>query len=133
LLASAADRSAILWDLSGRHAIGLPLGGTNDVSTGVAFHPDGNEIAIGHYDGSIGILDVTTRKELKRIHDGSVVFSVAFSPDGRLLAAGSIDGKVRLWDTATWSPSGSPLDAGIAWVWQVAFSPDGKLLAVAAD
>ncbi|MCA1831842.1 MAG: WD40 repeat domain-containing protein [Actinobacteria bacterium] len=132
-LASAADRSAVLWDLSGRHALGSPIGATGDVATDVAFRPDGARLAIGHYDGSIGIVDVASRKEIARIAGRSIVYAVRYSPDGSLIAAGSSDGKVRFWDAETRAPRGAPLDVGAAFVWQIAFSPDGRTLAVAVD
>ena len=133
LLASAADRSAALWDLSGRHAIGVPLGPAGDVSTAVAFRPGGKQFAVGRYQGSVGIFDASTREEVARIDTRTILFTLAYSPDGRILATGSPDGKVRLWDATTRAQLGEPLNAGNAWVDQVTFSPDGKLLAVVAD
>lgn len=132
LLASAHDRSAALWDLSGRQSIGEPIGPVSDVSTGVAFRPGGRQLALGRYDGTVGIFDLATRSEIGHVNVGSIVFAVAYSPDGSVLAIGSVDGKIRLRDATTFATLGV-LDAGPAWIWQVAFSPDGKLLAVAAD
>jgi WD40 repeat protein/tRNA A-37 threonylcarbamoyl transferase component Bud32 len=151
LLLSAHNRSAVLWDVTGRQVIGEPLGAPTEPATDVSFSPDGRRLAVGHFGGSVDVFDVAARRRLARLDAGStdppleffpdgkrretgnVVTSVAFSPDGSLLAAGSLDGEVRLWDAATLTPAGQPIDVGEAWIWQIAFSPDGKLVAVATD
>jgi WD40 repeat protein/tRNA A-37 threonylcarbamoyl transferase component Bud32 len=125
-------RSAVVWDMSGGHAIGAPLGRPGDV-TEVAFSPDGRWLVAGQLDGETTVYDATTRQVVRRIDGDSVVSAVAVHPDGKLVAVGTVDGSVRLLDRGTGVAALAPLDVGSGAVWQVAFSPDGRLLAVALD
>jgi WD40 repeat protein len=73
--------------------------------TGVAFTPDGSQLASGSIDGTVVIWNPATG--LPRVvldADDSVVMGLAISRDGAWLAAGSLDGKVRIWDARvdTW-------------------------------
>ncbi|MCB8975820.1 MAG: helix-turn-helix domain-containing protein [Ardenticatenaceae bacterium] len=98
----------------------------------IAFHPDGELLAIG------------TSREIQVRHwqTGKVVFhqegfkgwirGLAFSPDGQLLASGSGDHTISLWDYQanelldTWDGHSSRIRV-------VTFNPDGTLLASGAD
>jgi WD40 repeat protein len=60
--------------------------------------PNGELIAIGFTDGTIGILNASNGQLLQTLTGHTMrVTAVAFSPDGTSLASGSLDGTIRLW------------------------------------
>jgi WD40 repeat protein/serine/threonine protein kinase len=97
---------------------------------GLAFSPDSQRLAAANADGTIGLFDLQTEKELPplRGHTNRVM-SVAFHPLGKRLASAGADGTVRLWDLTTgqelfrWGAQANSLGYGVA------FSPDGGRLA----
>jgi len=97
--------------------------------TSVSFSPDGWVLAMGGWDGTVQLWDVSSR-EFRRPLEGhtETVTDVAFSPDGRMLASGSGDGTVRLWEVETGAAL-STLEGHSSWIYSVAFSPDGRMLA----
>jgi len=64
----------------------------------INFSPDGNYLACGGEDGSIGLWEVSRGKEVRKIegHIGRVT-SVSFLPDGKYIISGGKDKKVNLW------------------------------------
>ncbi|MCJ1423010.1 hypothetical protein MMC29_000891 [Sticta canariensis] len=99
---------------------------------GVAFSPEGKQIASASFDRTIRLWDSATgaaRSTLKG-HSGGVR-AVAFSPDGKQIASASDDQTIRLWDSAT-GAARSTLKGHSDRVQAVAFSPDGKQIASAS-
>jgi WD40 repeat protein len=98
---------------------------------GVAFSPDGKQLATTSADQTLRLWDTATGKPHGERLTGhtDTVNRVAFSPDGALLATASSDRTLRLWDTATGKPHGPPLTGHADRVIGVAFSPDGSRLA----
>ncbi|MCI0377973.1 MAG: hypothetical protein L0215_10225 [Gemmataceae bacterium] len=95
---------------------------------GVAFSPDGKQVAAGAWDGTIAIWDVDKQKPLREWegHEGAVR-ALAYSSAGILASTGK-DNQIRLWDAAT----GKSRQA-FAWVGQddptfVQFNPNGRFL-----
>jgi WD40 repeat protein/uncharacterized caspase-like protein len=106
----------------------LQTGHSQKVSS-VAYSPDNHLLASGSVDRSIGIWDVASGRELRRLTGhANWVNCVAFSPDGKLLASGSNDKSIKLWDIG----SGSELRTFTGHensIQSIAFSPDGRWLA----
>jgi WD40 repeat protein len=104
---------------------------------GVAFRPDGEQVAAACEDGTVKVLDSRTGKVIQTLPGHrAAVLAVAFSPDGRHLALASEDRTVRLWDLATgqdvFSRDGQAgADLGLAY--SVAFSPDGRHLVAGSE
>jgi hypothetical protein len=119
-----------------------PLGvGVSDAVRTIAFHPDGDLIAVGTgnqkdltdesvhiLDGEVGLFDrLEERYETLGRHEGWVT-SIAVSPDGTVVASVGTDWVVKLWDLAGRREITS-LEWHIGPVLAVAFSPDGETLA----
>ncbi len=117
-------------------AIILATAGVN----GVAFSPDGEQIAAASGDGSVQVLDARTGKVVRSLRGHrKLAFSVAFSPDGHHLASASEDQTIRLWDLdlATGQEEvfrrGGQMGEGVGLAYCVAFSPDGRQLVAGSE
>ena len=103
-----------LWHLPGTAALaagaapaalpGMPLTGPANSVSGVAFSPDGEELAASSKDLKVWLWRVGPAAPFA---DGTLtgslnwVNTVAFSPDGRSLAAGTSGANVLVWSLAT--------------------------------
>jgi len=118
----------ILWAVAaGREIRRFP--GPHDRTYGVAYRPDGKQIASVNCESSLKLWDPETGALQRRLTGHSYYIEcVAYSPDGRTLATGSRDQTAILWDVA----SGRVLhtlrghDCPIS---SLAFSPGGRTLA----
>ncbi len=120
----------------------------NDIPKCMEFSPDGPQLSVGTYAGSVFLFDVQDRKLIRAIRvyeaGGYGVFSLAFSPDGHRIATGyggplnSRPGQIspgeplQLLDALTGavlakSRTSSPTIRSISW------SNDGKILAAGDD
>lgn len=101
LLATAsADRTAKLWDKSGK--LLTTFKGHLDRLGRIAFHPSGKYLGTASFDKTWRLWDVSTGKELllQEGHSRSV-YSICFHPDGSLAASCGLDALARVWDLRT--------------------------------
>ncbi len=128
-----------LWDsISGkklptlRKEISFEMG-KNDHIVGLAFSPDGSQLAFGSENTSL-LWDTTGNNEpmILRKHIGQAnpyVYTpvFAFSPNGKMLASGGTDNTVQLWDTDTGKLL-TILTKHTSGITGLTFSPDGSTL-----
>ena len=108
LYTSSLDGKVLIWDLAGDRRLGRPF------STGApsavpdfplvssALSPDGADLAFGHADGTVSVVDARTlqaRASFRAVPSG-IVGVLAYMPGGRLLLVTSNDGYVALVDPA---------------------------------
>jgi serine/threonine protein kinase/WD40 repeat protein len=96
----------------------------------VAWHPDGERLAVAGSDPRIQIWNVATNRRVATLEGHvQVVTDLTFHPGGSLMASHSWDGVLRLWD-----PSGRPLlQLPMTVGDRPRFSDDGRWLGVVPD
>ena len=141
LVAGGFDGGTVVYDTATRREV-RRIDGDSTV-TAVAFHPEGDLIAVGTIDGHVRFFDPRSGAGVGSGLDvgSSAVWQVGFSPDGRLLAvavdpngvdgfyAQQRQGEVQLWDVASRRPVGTAIAPGGGSVLSLAFNGDGTLLA----
>jgi WD40 repeat protein len=108
LLATAAARSAVLWDTATGRAVRRfdAAGGRNLVDPGLAFSPDAARLACVLTPTAAFVWDTATGAEVHRLtdeHGGKAGFNglIAFTSDGRELVVGR-GNATEFRDTRTW-------------------------------
>jgi WD40 repeat protein/serine/threonine protein kinase len=127
-----ASIQSVLSEIESKNFLKLENVWTGHQSTieSIDFSPDGELLATGSDDGTLGLWAVPRGELLARLTGHSdFVVSVAFSPDGRLLASASYDGTGRLWDVDRHEVVATMKSEGTN-AFSVSFSPDGKFVAV---
>uniref|UniRef100_A0A7M4FUV1 WD repeat domain 36 n=1 Tax=Crocodylus porosus TaxID=8502 RepID=A0A7M4FUV1_CROPO len=96
--------------------------------SGILLHRDSGILGIASDDFSISVLDVETRKIVRKFsgHLGKIN-DMAFSPDGRWLISASMDCTIKTWDL----PSGCLIDSFLldSAAVSITMSPTGDFLA----
>lgn len=132
------DYSIMVWDRQTGAQLHRLVGHTDTVD-GLFFHPDGQRLLSGGWDGAIFLWDMVTGAPLKTYagHEDRV-YTLVFNRAGDRFVSASADGTLVLWDTE----SGDRLrtftvpqaDAAENNLTDVDFSTDGmRLLASAED
>jgi serine/threonine protein kinase/WD40 repeat protein len=121
-------RAASVYDAaSGALLTDLPVGAVSYQV--VAWHPDGQRLAVAGSDPRVQIWDVAAKRLLvSLVGHARQVTTVTFHPDGELVASHGWDGQLLLWHPATGRLL-MPLTAVSA----PHFSGDGRWLGVAWD
>jgi WD40 repeat protein len=141
LATGSGDSSVKVWDLngagggngatdSGKAAYEFDIG---DDIHGLAFSPDGKLLAVGSYDQTVTLWNMSTGEKVRTMNgNASYVHAVAFSPDGRWLVSATHDNAVQVWEVST-GKLVRTLAAHKGIVFSVAFSPNGRYFASAGD
>lgn len=136
---SPADGLVWLWNPNtGEPVLILIEAADGCTLEGIAFHPDGNRLAVGgldylstgERDGAVCIWDLTTKQKAATFDNG--VYAVAFDPTGRYLAGAGVNDRVYVWDVAT-GDLVFELDGHQERINSVAFSPDGSYVVSGGD
>ena len=100
----------------------------NDSVTGIAYSPDGKQLATAGMDGQIHLWDTTTRTKIGSLKNPDWTTDLEFTPDGTRLAS-RFKGGVAVWDLATRSPVQTFTEEGNGFGGGMTLSPDGKRVA----
>jgi serine/threonine protein kinase/WD40 repeat protein len=105
----------------------LPVAAASDQV--IAWHPDGEHLAVAGSDPRIEIWDVTARRKVATLEGHAQhVTTLTFHPDGELLASHGWDGQLLLWH-----PSSGRQRMCLTSVHPPHFSADGRWLGVTWD
>jgi WD40 repeat protein/3',5'-cyclic AMP phosphodiesterase CpdA len=124
LIAYGLGNTLVIADLTTGQPLRVLTGHADGVA-GVAFSPDGEQIATASYDQTARIWSTSTGETLRVLtgHTGRL-YGIAYSPDGAWLATASRDRTARLWDVATGAGL-HELTGHTNLVYGVAFGPTG--------
>ncbi len=103
VVAASADRAVVVLNLKEGEAkpgrVREFEQADSDFIAGLAFSPDGRQLASANYDFSTVLWDVETGRLVQRLQGHQdQVRSVAFNPSGTRVVTGSYDKTVRIWD-----------------------------------
>jgi WD40 repeat protein len=96
LVSTEANNDLRLWDLANRTLLRTIR--LESLSGSLAFSPDGQRLATGHYNGGITLWDVPGLTPIQRYagHTKGIP-GIAFSADGKFIATTGTDGKLAIW------------------------------------
>ena len=129
LLASAGDRTVVLWnlnDMSCRHVLKHPRAFMGQKVHSAVFSPDGKSIATGSEDGRLRLWKVEDGSIIRIMRVSGAVMAISFSPDGHYVAFGGADHTIRIKNLV----EGSRICLeDTSCVNTISFSPDGRYIA----
>ncbi len=122
-ICSQNQRRVIVWDVTGA----TPLQTFEDARA-LAFHPDGQQIALGYGDGAVTLIDAATGTVNHSLAGGDApILALSFSADGSRLAAMTAP-RLVVWEGDQEIFHADCPEA--SWT-DLALSPDGRTLAAA--
>ena len=127
--AQASGGVVKVWDATTGKEL-LKLVGHTDWVQGLAFRPDGKQLASTSLDGTVRIWSLTPGRETVAVMVPPAGYGnrVVYSPNGQEFATNGGDGTATIWNAETGEPrlilTGHDVE-----VLNLAFSPDGKRLA----
>jgi WD40 repeat protein len=118
-----------MWDVASGELRKKAAQAVGITASSVAFQPNGATLAVGTFNGIIGMFHPRSLQLIGewKAHSDNVL-SIAYRPDGERLASGGEDGAVFLWHTDKARALGEPLLGPEKRVLGLAFSPDGHQL-----
>lgn len=92
--AAVCGRNVVLFADDGR--VLREIGGHPSTGTGLAFSPDGAELAVAHYDG-VSVWRVDSGERLRQLRWHGSHTGIAWSPDGRYIVTTTQDKELHGW------------------------------------
>ncbi len=125
---ATADKRMLIWQAGD----GRLLANVASPATGLAFHPNSNQLLTGGSDGSLKLWAMPPALERTLAHPDAVRAAVV-SADGKRMFTGGADKIVRAWNLPDAKMPERQYSGHTAAVNAVALSGDGKFLASAGD
>lgn len=129
LLAVAAGSTVKLFDAL-RHSLVAELSNSGARVEAIAFHPQEQQLAVGHGDGVVDLWDVASHDRYRIASGGPSVAALAFSPNGEQLACGDREGVVRSWEVISRQEIGRAEIPGGLSISSLVYNPNGRTLAI---
>lgn len=123
------DKLSAIWSSDGQLLRVVDPGLEGGISGSCAFHPRGDVVAIGKWDGSVKVYSASTAEVLVTLNHPDRVLSLAFHSNGRWLLTGCMDGSARLWSLEATNLVYPPVNHGPDGLSRAEFSPDGSRFA----
>lgn len=116
-----------IYDMGSRQFL-LALPGHTNTVAGLAFAPNGNQLASASHDGTVRLWDLERQEQIHVWATQSAMLAVGFSPNGALLIGAGHTGVVYLWDVIR-GVLCDALEGHSDIIRSLAVHPDGTLLA----
>ena len=134
---SSGLHEVILWDLRKGAEIRRLSVGTYSIMS-VAFHPNGNWLAVAEYNwnpgtsGTVKVYSIGDGALIANLTEAKQSFDLEFAPDGSRLIAVTGQGKVAHYETAHWGLERSSFAHDRENIFAVAIHPAGRIFATGA-